>query len=522
MKRLRTKRKNEKWVSNNRVLLGSSKKDPGRNPNFDTEETKLLISLWGDPTIQKTLITTHRKHTVIAKLAEQMNEYGYHRSTEEINTRIKNLKCFYNRLKKDMDTGSINGVTWKHFAAMDEIMTRSIFSVRPNEIPKPSLKYQLEQELEEKWKKTRNEASTPHTVQSLKSSFQILDENLSCSSISSKEINDSNCDKNTECIEKTEIFCNVKEDHCVNLFKTECEEQLLRITKEEQINDDDLYIETDETCKHFNKSFDYENSSNNINSISKVTCKTTNTTTSTVAQSNVFTNSATKGISVPQKGKISLVPTNFLIQQNKTQSQSKQIQLQPHPQQKIICAKPNSQPNQKEIVSSPNNGRMKVLFVNAFKNGNTQNVSTNIEFPLSNSSIINATNTQATETTIPMTFVDHQEQPRAEETAISSKEYGLELLINKLIDSQNKNNEIQRQRLELNKKRLEFEKSIANKLLEAITSMCSFQSQENDVNLNTTKSNENPAKEIVKSAASEIIDDLNNYSLLTPKIERMD
>ncbi|XP_017039199.1 uncharacterized protein LOC108086705 [Drosophila ficusphila] len=132
----------------------SSKKHSfvGRNPNFDTDETKLLIQLWGDPKLQRTLITTHKKHAVICQLAAKMQEYGYHRSPEEITTRIKNLKCFYNRLKKDKECGGTSTdsePSWKHFAEMDAIMTRPIFSVRPNEVPAPSLKYQLEQALEE-------------------------------------------------------------------------------------------------------------------------------------------------------------------------------------------------------------------------------------------------------------------------------------------------------------------------------------------------------------------------------------
>jgi hypothetical protein len=42
----------QKWVSHNKVLIGSgdgggNKKPHARNPNFDSEETKLLIQLWG-------------------------------------------------------------------------------------------------------------------------------------------------------------------------------------------------------------------------------------------------------------------------------------------------------------------------------------------------------------------------------------------------------------------------------------------------------------------------------------------
>lgn len=125
------KRRPVQWVSHNKVLVGSgdggSKKPHARNPNFDSDETKLLIQLWGDPQIQRTLITIHKKHPVIAKIAERMRSHGYNRSTEEINTRIKNLKCLYNRIKKDLDSGLLNEPSWKHYGAMDEILSRPVF-----------------------------------------------------------------------------------------------------------------------------------------------------------------------------------------------------------------------------------------------------------------------------------------------------------------------------------------------------------------------------------------------------------
>lgn len=121
------KRKCDMWVSNNKVLIGNGKKTHARNPNFDTEETKLLISLWGDPKVQKTLITTHKKSPVIERLAQSMRDHGYFRTPEEINTRIKNLKCLYNRYKKDLDLGILTEPTWKHYQAMSEILNRPIF-----------------------------------------------------------------------------------------------------------------------------------------------------------------------------------------------------------------------------------------------------------------------------------------------------------------------------------------------------------------------------------------------------------
>jgi hypothetical protein len=128
---MQKRRENQKWVSHNKVLIGSgdgvNKKPHARNPNFDSEETKLLIQLWGNKDVQRQLITVHKKHPVISKIAEKMRVYGYNRSTEEINTRIKNLKCLYNRIKKDLDSGLLNEPSWKHFHSMDEILSRPVF-----------------------------------------------------------------------------------------------------------------------------------------------------------------------------------------------------------------------------------------------------------------------------------------------------------------------------------------------------------------------------------------------------------
>uniref|UniRef100_U5EPK5 Putative transcription factor gt-2 n=1 Tax=Corethrella appendiculata TaxID=1370023 RepID=U5EPK5_9DIPT len=162
------------WVSTNKVLIGNvggPKRPHARNPNFDCEETKLLISLWGDPQVQKTLITTHKKHPVIAKLAEKMREYGYNRSTEEINTRIKNLKCFYNRIKKDMESGTISDTNWKHYSAMDEILTRPIFG---NAHRQHMLLQQQQQQHEAELQKKLQEEQEQQNLQRLPVKLEVM------------------------------------------------------------------------------------------------------------------------------------------------------------------------------------------------------------------------------------------------------------------------------------------------------------------------------------------------------------
>lgn len=118
----------EHWVSHNKVLNSATRlRQPGRNPNFETEETKLLISLWGKPEIQKNLITSTKKYPIIQNLSNEMKKHGYRRSPEEINTRIKNLKCFYNRMKKDIEMGILREPTWRHYEAMEKVLTTQVF-----------------------------------------------------------------------------------------------------------------------------------------------------------------------------------------------------------------------------------------------------------------------------------------------------------------------------------------------------------------------------------------------------------
>lgn len=70
----------------------------------------------------------HKKAPIIKLISDQMKIRGYNRTTEEINTRIKNLKCLYNRIKKEMDTGHLQGSPqWKHFTAMHNILERPLF-----------------------------------------------------------------------------------------------------------------------------------------------------------------------------------------------------------------------------------------------------------------------------------------------------------------------------------------------------------------------------------------------------------
>ncbi|XP_060522086.1 uncharacterized protein LOC132699416 isoform X2 [Cylas formicarius] len=106
-----------------------------RTSNFREDETKLLIQLWGSPQVQNKLYLTHRKAPVMRLIAANMQKHGFHRTPDEIKTRIRNLKCLYHRIKKSTTTGTGIGTVdpdWPHYKAMDEILSKK--NVRRHEL----------------------------------------------------------------------------------------------------------------------------------------------------------------------------------------------------------------------------------------------------------------------------------------------------------------------------------------------------------------------------------------------------
>ncbi|ENN71268.1 uncharacterized protein LOC109544682 isoform X2 [Dendroctonus ponderosae] len=99
-----------------------------RTTNFREDETKLLIQLWGSPTVQNRLYLTHRKAPVMRLIAANMEKHGFYRTPEEIKTRIRNLKCLYHKILKTKDNKGApvgtDDLDWPHFKAMDDILSK--------------------------------------------------------------------------------------------------------------------------------------------------------------------------------------------------------------------------------------------------------------------------------------------------------------------------------------------------------------------------------------------------------------
>lgn len=410
---------------------------------FITSHIFLLFSpsrrLWGDPVVQRTLITTHKKYPVIAKIAQNMREHGYNRTAEEINTRIKNLKCFYNRVKKDLEIGVISTPSWPHYEAMDEILSRPIFgnNARMN-LNNPQTSSQSSQSPKE---------SVAHLVESEIKEEQISDDDLQNSS--------SNGDLLTPKEEPDE-------GQHDELLDSEIDEDF----EEEFINGPPLPKLQKISSPKYTALPQLDKISTHAVEIKLL--ETPPSTGNTVISSTpTTTNNVTNG-------KISLVPTNVLL---KPQAQLKNV-----PTPNTITAQ--------TVQNTPSTQSMKVLLVNTLPNGGI-NTTTAVIGPNNSSQ----TNSVITTPNLPklqpkplpalhlQSSVTPQLRPESPKISIvptkqePTKHSTLRQLMNNMIRLQNENLTMQRQRLNIERQRLEYEKNMGNRIVDLLSVLAQQQQQ---------------------------------------------
>ena len=66
--------------------------------SWNTEETRTLISIWGEESIQSKLDKTHRNRDVFERIAREMSDVGYEKSWQQCRTKIKNLTQKYRKV----------------------------------------------------------------------------------------------------------------------------------------------------------------------------------------------------------------------------------------------------------------------------------------------------------------------------------------------------------------------------------------------------------------------------------------
>lgn len=388
-----------------------------------------------------------------------MRENGYNRTPEEINTRIKNLKCFYNRVKKDMEMGVTSLPSWKHYDDMDEILSRPIFG---NNARMPENSIQSESQSSQSPKD-----SVAHLVEP---EMRIKEENFTDDDGNSGIEIAASSSNNDLIIPKDEPL-DIDDG---NLLDSEMDDDF----------DDDFAESNDEFQGPPTKIQRVDGPLNNLPPLDKLQSRPveiklieTPSQNNRVVISNVSssTSTAITQTTASTTGKISLVPTNVLLKPK----------LAPAPPIITVNSQQTSQPNVASTQISTNSPAtsqaMKVLFVNAMP----QNVSSSAT-QASTSETVTMTATPVVQKTMPRVMPPLHPTippstrisviPQPNPIAITQKTQvqkgtGFRHLLSQLIQLQNENLLMQRQRLNVEKQRLEVEKTFGNRIVDLLTNI---------------------------------------------------
>ena len=87
--------------------------------SWTDEETCKLIEIWGDESIQAMLEGWKRNRDIFYKIAREMEAAGYHKTSEQCNSKIRKLKLEF---KDDRNKTGRGRKTWTFFEAMDSVL----------------------------------------------------------------------------------------------------------------------------------------------------------------------------------------------------------------------------------------------------------------------------------------------------------------------------------------------------------------------------------------------------------------
>ena len=90
--------------------------------SWTDEETCKLIEIWGDKSIQAMLEGCKRNRDMFNKIAREMEAAGYHKTSEQCNSKIRKLKLEYRKIKDDRNKTGRGRKTWTFFDAMDSVL----------------------------------------------------------------------------------------------------------------------------------------------------------------------------------------------------------------------------------------------------------------------------------------------------------------------------------------------------------------------------------------------------------------
>ena len=101
-----------------------------RGTIWTDREIKALIALWGEGDVQDELVGAVRNKVVYEKIAQKLQEHGYHRDWKQCRDKIRNLKTKYKEIRDNNGETGRGRKSCKFFDEMDRILGH-----RPTSVP---------------------------------------------------------------------------------------------------------------------------------------------------------------------------------------------------------------------------------------------------------------------------------------------------------------------------------------------------------------------------------------------------
>lgn len=90
--------------------------------NFSNAETKSLLAIWADASIQRKLEESYRNRAVYEEIAQRLRAEGYDRSWLQCQRKIKNLKTAYRKAKDHNSKSGRNRAMCSFYDELDAIL----------------------------------------------------------------------------------------------------------------------------------------------------------------------------------------------------------------------------------------------------------------------------------------------------------------------------------------------------------------------------------------------------------------
>ncbi|XP_030649497.1 uncharacterized protein LOC115829483 [Chanos chanos] len=111
----------EKWE-----LLGHSGLEGTKNVPWTDLETRTLISIWGEDKTQRELRGVHQNGHIFALISKKMATYGYIRTAEQCQTRLKRLKLSFRHCYENNNVEGQEQVEFKFYDQMEKILENDL------------------------------------------------------------------------------------------------------------------------------------------------------------------------------------------------------------------------------------------------------------------------------------------------------------------------------------------------------------------------------------------------------------